>query len=233
RYELRREDYTLSADQADLQTAYAKFFQTYSPIDVVRTAQESGIDRSLWERLCGTGATTMAVPEAVGGDGATLVDLTLVAEEIGRWLAPVPWIDHVSAARLLARLGALGADSPHSEAILSGARIVGLDAQFGDARGPRLVPIGAISDHIVVRDGDEIVLLAYDAKPAKVDNLGRLPMAWVDPATATTRIVLASGPAAIAEYARALDEWRLLTASSLVGLVEQTMRIAAEFATSR
>jgi hypothetical protein len=34
----------------------------------------------------------------VGGDGATLVDLTLVAEEIGRSLAPVPWIDHVVAA---------------------------------------------------------------------------------------------------------------------------------------
>ena len=47
----------------------------------------------------------MALPESAGGDGATLVDLTLVAEEIGRWMAPVPWIDHVCAARLLARVG--------------------------------------------------------------------------------------------------------------------------------
>ena len=52
------------------------------------------------------GATTMALPESSGGDGATLVDLTLVAEEIGRSLAPVPWIDHVCAARLLAPAGA-------------------------------------------------------------------------------------------------------------------------------
>ncbi|MFW0785782.1 acyl-CoA dehydrogenase family protein [Gordonia sp. CPCC 206044] len=233
RYELRREDYSLSADQSDLQTAYAKFFQTYSTIDVVRAAEENGIDRSLWERLCATGASTMALPEEVGGDGATLVDLTLVAEEIGRWLAPVPWIDHVVASRLLARLGALSADNPHSDAILSGAQIVGLDPQIDNVAGPRLVATGAVADQIVVREGDDVVLLTYDAAPAKVDNLGRLPMAWVDPATASTRTVLGSGSASTSEYQRALDEWRLLTASALVGLVEQTMRIAAEFATSR
>ncbi|NDZ97448.1 acyl-CoA dehydrogenase [Streptomyces sp. SID6673] len=233
RYELRREDYSLSDDQADLQTAYAKFFQTYSTIDVVRSAEPEGIDRALWERLCGTGATTMALPETVGGDGATLVDLTLVAEEIGRWLAPVPWIDHVSAARLLARLGALGADNPTSEKIVSGAQIIGLDAQLDETRGARLIPTGSVADQIVVREGDDIVLLTNDVKPPKVDNLGRLPMAWVDPAAVSARVTLASGPAAVAEYQRALDEWRLLTASALVGLVEQTMRIAAEFATNR
>ena len=91
---------------------------------MVRAAEAVGFDKSLWERLCATGATTMALPESVGGDGATLVDLTLVAEEIGRSLAPVPWIDHVCAARLLARLGALDDGSP----IVTGEQIAGLDA---------------------------------------------------------------------------------------------------------
>jgi alkylation response protein AidB-like acyl-CoA dehydrogenase len=45
--------------------------------------------------------------------------------------------------------------------------------------------------------------------------------------------VVASGPAALAEYQRALDEWRLLTGAALVGLVEETMTIAAEFAKTR
>ena len=44
----------------------------------------------------------MALPESAGGDGASLVDLTLVAREIGRAVAPAPWIDHVCAIRLLA-----------------------------------------------------------------------------------------------------------------------------------
>ena len=46
--------------------------------------------------------------------------------------------------------------------------------------------------------------------------MGRLPMAWVDPATADTRTVL-GGADVLAHYERALDEWRLLTASALVG----------------
>jgi alkylation response protein AidB-like acyl-CoA dehydrogenase len=233
RYELRREDYSLSADQTDLQAAYAKFFQQHSTIETVRAAESTGFDRDLWSRLCGTGATSMALPEDVGGDGATLVDLTLVAEEAGRWLAPVPWIDHVVGSRLLARLDALGAGGTASE-IVSGTRIVAIDAQLDTSVGARLVPAGAIADHVVVREGDDIVLLTFDNNaPARVDNLGKLPMAWVDPAEASARRIVGSGPDAVAAYLRALDEWRILTAAALVGLVEQTMRIAAEFATTR
>lgn len=228
RYELRRLDYSLSEDHVDLQTAYRQFFKTHSDIEAVRAAEPSGFDKSLWERLCAMGATTMALPESVGGDGATLVDLTLVAEELGRSLAPVPWIDHVVAARLLARLGAL-----ESEDIVNGTQLVAIDPQQVAPVGSRLVPAGSIADHIVVRDGDSIVQLGFSSRPARVDNIGKLPMAWVDPAAADTRMVLASGSQAVAEYQRALDEWRLLTAAALVGLVEETMTIAAEFAKSR
>ncbi|CRZ15351.1 acyl-CoA dehydrogenase family protein [Mycolicibacterium neworleansense] len=228
RYELRRLDYSLTEDHIDLQTAYRQFFKTHSDIETVRAAEPSGFDKSLWERLCAMGATTMALPEDVGGDGATLVDLTLVAEELGRSLAPVPWIDHVVAARLLARLGAL-----EPEDIVNGTQIVGLDPQQVAPTGTRLIPIGSIADHLVVRDGQDVVKLEFSTRPARVDNIGKLPMAWVDPAAADTRVVLASGAGALAEYQRALDEWRVLTAAALVGLVEETMTIAAEFAKSR
>jgi alkylation response protein AidB-like acyl-CoA dehydrogenase len=60
-----------------------------------------------------------------------------------------------------------------------------------------------------------------------------MPMAWVDPAAADSRTVLGSGPEALTSYALALDEWRLLTAAALAGLVEETMTIAAEFAKTR
>lgn len=228
RYELRRLDYSLTEDHVDLQTAYRQFFKTHSDIETVRAAEPSGFDKSLWERLCAMGATTMALPESVGGDGATLVDLTLVAEELGRSLAPVPWIDHVVAARLLARLGAL-----ESEDVVNGTQLVAIDPQQVAPAGSRLVPAGSIADHIVVRDGESIVQLGFSSRPARVDNIGKLPMAWVDPAAADSRVVLAGGAEAVAEYQRALDEWRLLTAAALVGLVEETMTIAAEFAKSR
>jgi alkylation response protein AidB-like acyl-CoA dehydrogenase len=169
----------------------------------------------------------MAVPESAGGDGATLVDLTLVAEEIGRALAPVPWIDHVVAARLLARLGSLDID------LVSGKQLAALDPQHDTVSGRRLIPAGSIADQILLRDGDAIVGLSFSTRPVKVDNIGKLPMAWVDPPAADTTTVIARGADAVAEYARALDEWRVLTAAALVGLVEETMTIAAEFAKNR
>ena len=230
RYELRRQDYSLSEHHVDLQAAYKQFFKTHCSIETVRAAEPSGFDKNLWERLCAMGASTMALPESCGGDGATLVDLTLVAEEIGRALAPVPWIDHVCAARLLARLSALGAETA---GVADGEQLAALDARLDSVQGARLIPIGSIADHIIVRDGDQVVRLAFGTRPAKVDNIGRLPMAWVDPAAADTRTVVARGPEALASYQRALDEWRLLTAAALVGLVEETMTIAAEFAKTR
>jgi alkylation response protein AidB-like acyl-CoA dehydrogenase len=227
RYELRRLDYSLTPDHEALQAAYRDFFKTHCSIEAVRAAEETGFDKNLWERLCAMGATTMAVPESAGGDGATLVDLTLVAEEIGRSLAPVPWIDQVCTARLLARLGAAESD------VVQGKRIASLDPQQDSVSGTRLISTGSIADQIIVRDGQDVVRLTFDTRPTKVDNIGRLPMAWVDPATAGSRTVLASGSDALAEYQRALDEWRVLTASALVGLVEETMTIAAEFAKTR
>jgi alkylation response protein AidB-like acyl-CoA dehydrogenase len=230
RFELRRQDYSLSDDHVALQNAYKQFFKTHCSIETVRAAEPSGFDKSLWERLCAMGATTMALPESCGGDGATLVDLTLVAEEIGRSLAPVPWIDHVCAARLLGRLGAVDADTA---GLANGEQLAALDPRMDSGRGPRLIPTGSIADHVIVRDGDEVVRLTFGTRPAKVDNLGRLPMAWVDPAASDTRTVVARGPDALADYERAVDEWRLLTAAALVGLVEETMTIAAEFAKTR
>ena len=230
RYELRRLDYSLSDDHVALQDAYKQFFKTHCSIETVRAAEPSGFDKNLWERLCAMGATTMALPESCGGDGATLVDLTLVAEEIGRSLAPVPWIDHVCAARLLARLDALGGETAP---VANGEQLAAFDARIDSGPGPRLIPTGSIADHVIVRDGDQIVRLTFGTRPAKVDNIGRLPMAWVDPEAADAHTVLASGPDALANYQRALDEWRLLTAAALVGLVEETMTIAAEFAKTR
>jgi alkylation response protein AidB-like acyl-CoA dehydrogenase len=231
RYELRRLDYSLSEDHLAIQEAYKQFFKTHCPIETVRAAQESGFDKSLWERLCAMGATTMALPESAGGDGATLVDLTLVAEEIGRSLAPVPWIDHVCASRLLSRLGAVDSD------LVTGKQLAAFDPQHESVSGTRLIPTGSIADRILLRGGSpespDIVALTFGTRPVKVDNIGKLPMAWVDPTTADSSTVVASGPEALAEYQRALDEWRVLSAAALVGLVEETMTIAAEFAKNR
>lgn len=233
RNELRRLDYSLSNEHIDLQAAYRDFFKAHCPIDTVRAAEKSGFDKNLWVRLCAMGATTMAIPESCGGDGATLVDLALVAEELGRSLAPVPWVDHVCATRLLVRLGVLPADSDLAAGLISGEQLAGLDPKLDSRSGIRLVPTGSIADHIVVRDDNEVVWLMFDTHSAKVDNIGCLPMARVDPNAADRRTVVARDADALANYQRALDEWRVLTSAALVGLVAAAMTIAVEFAQTR
>ena len=231
RYELRRQDYSLSEDDLAVQQTFRQFFDTHCPIDTVRAAESSGFDQSLWDRLCAMGATTMALPTSCGGDEATALDLTLVAEEIGRSLAPVPWIDHVCATRLLARLGSL--DGPSAHELVNGERIACINPLSHTSAGPALLGAASVADHIIVCDGEDVVDLGFDTRPHRVDNMGQLPMAWVDAAEADRRTVLASGPAAVTKYQLAVDEWRLLTAAALAGLVEAAMTIAVEFAKTR
>jgi alkylation response protein AidB-like acyl-CoA dehydrogenase len=228
RFELRRLDYGLSADHADLQTSYRQFFKAHCGIETVWAAEGSGFDKSLWERLCATGATTMAVGESVGGDGATLVDLTVVAEELGRAIAPVPWVDHVCATRLLERLGAADLDP-----LVAGERLACLDPRTEGGPARRLLSSGSIAEYVVIRDGDDIVRLRFDARPSKVDNIGKLPMAWVDTAAADDRVVLGGGAEAIASHQRAVDEWYVLMAAAMVGLVDAALQLAVEFAKTR
>src|SRR3979411_429212 len=137
RHELRRLDYSLTDDHEALQAAYKYFLKPHCSIETVWAAEESGFDKSLWERLCAMGATTMALPESSGGDGATLVDLTLVSEEIGRALAPVPWIAQVCAARLLARGGALDTGADYTSDVVNGKQLVALDPQQDSGSGVR------------------------------------------------------------------------------------------------
>ena len=51
RFELRRLDYSLADDHADLQASYRQFFKTHCGIETVWAAEGSGFDKSLWERL--------------------------------------------------------------------------------------------------------------------------------------------------------------------------------------
>ena len=49
----------------------------------MRVTEAAGYAPGLWKRLVGMGAVSMALPAEAGGDGSSLVDLTLVAEEVG------------------------------------------------------------------------------------------------------------------------------------------------------
>ena len=66
---------------------------------------EMSWDAALWERMAELGWTGLALPEGMGGAGLSLVELCLVLEELGRCLAPVPFLSTAIAAELINEVG--------------------------------------------------------------------------------------------------------------------------------
>src|SRR4051794_17021682 len=91
-------------EQQQLVDAFADLYADQSSPERVRAAEPLGFLPELWARLRSVGAVEMAVPERAGGWGASLLDLALVAEQHGRFVAPAPLVEAQVAARLLARL---------------------------------------------------------------------------------------------------------------------------------
>lgn len=229
-YELRRQDYSLDPDQEAVRDAFADFFTKESASSVVRAAEPLGFDKGLWSKLVGLGVTAMALPAAVGGDDATLVELVLIAEEYGRTLAPVPFITHVVATRLLAKAGAAEATI---QAAIEGERVFTLALQPQLTANAQLVPDAAIAGDVLAYDGNDLVLHANSGPASAVPNQGNTPLAWWSPANAAEHTVLASGESARALYETAVLEWKLLTAAALIGATEASLQLAVEFAKTR
>jgi alkylation response protein AidB-like acyl-CoA dehydrogenase len=53
---------------------------------------DDGLDLDLWAELAGLGLLGLTIPEEHSGAGATFTEVAVVAEELGRTLAPVPYL---------------------------------------------------------------------------------------------------------------------------------------------
>ncbi len=208
-------DLAVSEEQRQLVASFAGLLQRASSPDHVRAVEAAGFDHALWRALVDMGSVTMAVPEAHGGWGATLLDLALVAEQLGRRLASAPVIENQVVARLLASVGSAPALEA-LEPLLGGDQIVSLALHPVRHGVAALAPAGAICDALVVLDGDRLVLEPTPEENRRpVSNLGAAPLADV---TLQGGTELERGAPALDRFESALDEWLLLTAAALVGM---------------
>lgn len=100
----------LNEDQQFFQETVRRFVETETPTSVVRGLLESpdGYDATWWRRGAELGWTSFLVPDALGGgsvSGKGLVDLAIVAEELGRAVAPGPLVPVNVVAETLGRVG--------------------------------------------------------------------------------------------------------------------------------
>jgi alkylation response protein AidB-like acyl-CoA dehydrogenase len=229
---LRRADFSLNEEQEAVRAAFRTAFERSCPIEGVEaaaTADPPGYDEKVWRQLLDMRIAAMGVPEAAGGDGAGLTELVLVAEQQGAFLAPVPLVEAVVSARLLAACG----DDWLGDAV-DGKRLAPVALHPYQGGRAQLVPAGAIADGVIALSGDELILVARDEPPRAVANHGSTPLApWLLDGRDGDRRVLATGPDAARLHVRAVAEWKLLTAAALVGLADAALRRAVEFASSR
>jgi alkylation response protein AidB-like acyl-CoA dehydrogenase len=185
----------LSEDQAFLQQTTRKFLGAECPIAAVRALADdpAGFDADYWRRGAELGWTSLLVPEADGGGCLSshgLLDLVLVAEEMGRLVSPGPLVPVNLVAWAVAEHGTADQRAMILPGLLAGAQIaswtgpVPVPAEAGTdglRLSGRVAPVeaGAQAHNLLVTvatgDGVGLVLVPADAPGCRV-----VPMEGID-----------------------------------------------------
>jgi len=190
-------NFDFSDEQKQMRDEARKFLSEQCPPKAVREVLDgkAPYDKSLWKGLAEMGFLGVAIPEQFGGAGAGHLELCVIAEEMGRALAPVPFSSTVYlAAEALLIAGSDAQKQKWLPKIASGDAIgtlalfegkgnpspkaVKLTANGGVLNGvKRPVADGAIADFAVVaaRTGSggresDISLFIVDLKAAGVET---------------------------------------------------------------
>jgi len=93
-------DFEFSADQKLIQEQVRSVLSEQSTPDHVRSILDSDtpFHRQLWQQATDLGWTATRIPEEYGGLGLGYLELAVIAEELGRSLAPIPFSSSVYLA---------------------------------------------------------------------------------------------------------------------------------------
>jgi alkylation response protein AidB-like acyl-CoA dehydrogenase len=258
-------NFDFSDDQKMLKDQAHKFLSEQCTTKTVRKVFESKVpyDVQLWKAIGEMGWTGTAIPEAYDGLGLGYLELCVIAEELGRALAPVPFsstvylfaeallaagseeqkkrvLPNVAAGKLIgtfARTEGPGAVLPKSiRAALKGGKLSGTKIAVID---------GIAADYAVVlaRASDEpgergLQLALVDLKQSSVKRVARESL---DPSRGHCDLVFDNANAeALGKVGegfsvtnRVLERAAILTAFEQVGGADACLKMAKEYAMQR
>ena len=190
----------------------------------------------LWGDLAGLGWLGLHIPEDHGGSGFGLEELVVVVEELGRAVAPGPFVPTVIASALLA---AVGDDATKARLLpgmadgsITGAVALDTAAEGGDGvvRGSAGTVLGGgMAQVLLVVVGDDVALVDV-GEGVTVEVPANL-----DPTRRSARVTLDNAPAVILTGARQtlVDITRVVLAAEAVGLARECTDLAAKYAKER
>ncbi|MCA6099948.1 acyl-CoA/acyl-ACP dehydrogenase [Bradyrhizobium brasilense] len=189
-------NFDFSDEQKQMRDEARKFLSEQCPPKAVREVLDgkAPYDKALWKGLAEMGFLGVAIPEQFGGAGAGHLELCVIAEEMGRALAPVPfsstvylaaeailiagsdaqkqkWLPKIAAGEAIGTLALFeGKGNPSPKAI----KVTANGGVLNGVKKP--VPDGAIADFAVVaaRTGSsgresDISLFIVDLKAGGVE----------------------------------------------------------------
>src|SRR5579884_806157 len=199
-------------------------------------ADEEGLP-PFWDELRRLGWLGLHLPEDHGGSGFGIPELAVVVEELGRAVAPGPFVPTVVASTVIeatapddlkAQLLPGLADGSRAAAVALGGDV---EVRAGAATGAAGVVIGGgLADVLVVAAGDDVAIVERDRGGVKIEVPKNL-----DPTRRSARVTLDGAPATVIPGARGVlvDLARLLFAAEATGVARECTELAAQYAKDR
>ncbi len=190
----------------------------------------------LWDDMASLGWLGLHLPEEHGGSGYSLEELVIVVEEMGRAVAPGPFVPTVIASALIAAAG----DDPTKAKLLPGlaggtiTAGVALDGSItltdGSASGSaELVLGGGLAKILVIPAGDHVAVV--DVAP----GVTVVTPPNLDPTRRSARVSLEGAAATVLPGAAEvlIDLARVVLSAEAVGLARECTELAAAYAKER
>jgi acyl-CoA dehydrogenase len=104
-------NFEFSAEQRRFRKAVREFVDRKLPKDYCREVEaRDAFPRDLWQRLADQGIHGIGIPEEYDGEGGTIIEQTIVAEELSRTMAGLIWIWGVTAFAAVKTVGSFGTE---------------------------------------------------------------------------------------------------------------------------
>ncbi len=191
-------DFTLSDAQEAIRDLAARILTEQLPPERLRAIEEAGTwyADDVWEALAAAGLLGICLPESDGGGGFGLTEACLVAEQVGRTVAPLPFVSAVvGAAMPVARFGSDAQRARHLPGLIDGSRILSVALQEPNEVTAPAVPATTASatDAGWRLDGEKAFVVAADRSavilvPARTSETGSAVF-LVDPTAAGVHLV--------------------------------------------
>ncbi len=192
---------------------------------------------AFWPEIGELGWLGLHLPEEYGGSGFGLPELVIVAEQMGRAIAPGPFMPTVTASAALAAIGSEEVRQRWLPGLADGSVVgaVALDAHVSIAGGlvtgqAGVVLSGHLAGVLLVGTGDDVLVVDCAAGGVTADVPANL-----DPARRAARVSLDGARAEVVPGGRGqlTDLARTLLAAEATGVARACTEMASEYAKVR